>query len=135
MPVPIAKLKGATATLTDKLKKQGITNSNKLLEAAAKPAGRKSLAANCGCDARVILELANRADLSRVSGVAGVYSDLLEHAGVDTVKELANRRPDNLHAKIIETNKASGLTKQPPGAEKVADWVRQAKALPKLLSY
>jgi len=34
----------------------------------------------------------------------GVYSDLLEEAGMDTVKELATRRPDNLHAKIDETN-------------------------------
>lgn len=135
MPVPVQKLKGATMSLVNKLKKQGISNSDKLLESAAKPAGRKALAEACGCDARVILELANRADLSRVSGIAGVYSDLLEQAGVDTVKELAKRKPDNLHAKILETNQASGLTKQPPGAAKVSDWVKQAKALPKLLSY
>ena len=135
MPVPVKDLKGATDSLVTKLKGQGIGNAEKLLAAAAKPAGRKDLAAKCGCDTKVILELANRADLSRVSGVAGVYSDLLEHAGVDTVKELATRKPENLHAKIIETNKATALTKQPPSAGKVAAWVDQAKALPKLLSY
>ena len=135
MPVPVKNLKGASDALVKKLKEQGISNSEKLLAAAAKPAGRKELAAKCGCDAKVILELANRADLSRVSGVAGVYSDLLEQAGVDTVKELSMRKPENLHTKIVETNKSSGLTKQAPSAAKVASWVTQAKALPKVLTY
>ena len=120
MPVAVKDLKGASTALVEKLKKQGIANSEQLLNAAAKPAGRKALAKECGCDTKVILELANRADLSRVKGVAGVYSDLLEQAGVDTVKELSKRKPDNLHAKIVETNQASKLTKQAPGAQRVA---------------
>jgi predicted flap endonuclease-1-like 5' DNA nuclease len=135
MAVAVKDLKGASAALAKKLKQQGIGNADKLLAAAATPAGRKALAASCGCDAKVILELANRADLSRISGIAGVYSDLLERAGVDTVKELSKRKADNLHAKIVETNQASGLTKQPPGAARVASWVDQAKALPKVLTY
>jgi predicted flap endonuclease-1-like 5' DNA nuclease len=135
MAVPVKDLKGATASLVNKLKEKGISNSDQLLESAAKPVGRKELAGHCGCDAREILELANRADLSRVKGVAGVYSDLLEKAGVDTVKELATRKPENLHAKMVETNQAEGLTKQPPSAAQVEGWVQQAKALPKLIVY
>ena len=46
--------------------------------------------------------MANRADLARVRGVGGVFSDLLEHAGVDTVREFAIRRPDNLYANLVE---------------------------------
>lgn len=105
------------------------------LKGAVKPAVRKSLASACGYDSKDILELANRADLSRVKGVAGVYSDLLEHAGVDTVKELSKRKPDNLHARIVETNQTANLTKLTPGAKTVAAWVDQAKALPKAKSY
>ena len=90
---------------------------------------------HCGCDPKVILELCNRADLARIKGVSGVYSDLLEKAGVDTVKELATRRPDNLHAKIIETNDTEKLTERPPNAAAVENWVNQAKELPKLLTY
>lgn len=135
MTIPVKELKGATDAIVAKLAEKGISNSDQLLEAAAAPAGRKELAAHCGCETRDILELGNRADLSRVKGVAGVYSDLLEHAGVDTVKELATRRPDNLHAKIIETNEAEGLTKQPPNAAMVEGWVAQAKELPKILTY
>lgn len=135
MVTAVKDLKGATEALVASLKEQGITDSGKLLTAAAAPAQRKELAAACGCTPKVILELANRADLARVKGVAGVYSDLLEQAGVDTVKELATRRPDNLHAKILETNESAKLTERPPTAAMVEDWVAQAKELPAVLTY
>ena len=80
-------------------------------------------------------QLANRADLARVKGIGRVYSDLLEEAGVDTVKELARRSPENLHAKLIEINSTKQLTQRPPSAEQVADFVEQAKGLPAGLEY
>jgi predicted flap endonuclease-1-like 5' DNA nuclease len=135
MTTAIKELRGATEAIVAKLKEKGITDNEKLLAAAAAPAQRKELALHCGCDTRVILELANRADLARIKGVSGVYSDLLEKAGVDTVKELAARRPDNLHAKITATNANEKLTDRPPTAAAVEDWITEAKALPKLLTY
>ncbi len=133
--MPLNQLKGMTEELAKALKAQGVTHSDGLLEAAKGPKERKALAKQVGAREREILELANRADLSRVKGVAGVFSDLLERAGVDTVKELATRRPDNLHAKIAEVNQAEGLTKRLPTASEVQEWVAQAKELPKVLSY
>jgi predicted flap endonuclease-1-like 5' DNA nuclease len=135
MVTAVKDLAGVTDAIVSKLKEKGITDNEKLLEAAASPAQRKELAGDCGCDAKEILELANRADLARIKGISGVYSDLLEEAGVDTVKELATRRPDNLHAKITETNDARKLTERPPTAAMIEDWVSQAKALPKVLTY
>lgn len=135
MTTAVKDLRGITDTIVAKLKEKGIKDNEKLLAVAAAPAQRKELATHCGCDARAILEIANRADLARIKGVSGVYSDLLESSGVDTVKELATRRPDNLHVKILGTNKEQGLTGRPPTAAAVADWVKQAKELPKLLSY
>ena len=135
MAISIGKLKGMNADLEAKLKAEGLGDTDKLLAATKAPADRKALAKKVGAGERDILELANRADLSRVKGVAGVFSDLLEQAGVDTVKELAKRRPDNLHAKIKEVNDASQLAKRIPTAGDVESWVNQAKGLPKLLSY
>lgn len=135
MSTSISELKGITESIVEALRASTISDNEHLIVAAATPAQRKSLAAECGCDAAQILALANRADLARVKGVAGVYSDLLEHAGVDTVKELATRRADNLHAKILETNSANDLTQRPPTLAQVEDWIAQAKDLPKVLSY
>lgn len=135
MSTAVKDLRGATADLVQKLKEKGISTNEQLLAAAASPAQRKELAAFAGCDTRTILELANRADLARVKGISGVYSDLLEKAGVDTVKELATRRADNLHAKMVETNERDQATKQPPSQAMVEGWVQQAKELPKTLTY
>ncbi len=135
MTIPIKALKGMTDELAAKLSAMGISNSDHLLNATATPKQRRELAKQTGAKERDILELANRADLSRIKGVAGVFSDLLERAGVDTVKELAQRRPDNLHAKIQEVNQREGLAKRVPTLADVEGWVQQAKGLEKVLTY
>ena len=70
-----------------------------------------------------------------MKGVGSEYADLLEAAGVDTVPELAQRNADNLYAKLKEINEAKDLVRRLPSAEQVADWVAQAKALPRILEY
>ena len=135
MTTPVKDLKGTTDAMLVKFKELAIADNEKLLQAAATPTQRKELAAACGSTPADILAVANRADLARVKGIAGVYSDLLEHAGVDTVKELAKRRPDHLLEKLTETNDAAKLTQRPPTAAMVEDWVTQAKALPAMLTY
>ena len=135
MAISIGKLKGTSTELDAKLKEQGIYNSDQLLRAAQTPAGRKALVEQVGVESRAILELANRADLARVRGIGGVFSNLLEQAGVDTVKELATRRSDNLHAKLLEVNAQNRLAGRAPTLDMVKDWVAQAKELPKLLEY
>ncbi len=135
MAISISKLKGMSAEVAAKLKEQGIYYSDQLLGAARTPAGRNTLAEKVGVDSKAILELANRADLARVHGIAGVFSDLLEQAGVDTVKELATRNPDNLYTKLVEINTEKKLAGRTPDLNMVKEWVAQAKELPKLLVY
>jgi predicted flap endonuclease-1-like 5' DNA nuclease len=135
MGIPTYRLRGLSSTLQEKLRAMGILNSDQLLDATRTPSGRKALAAQVGADPRLILDLANRADLARVKGVGGVFSDLLEQAGVDTVKELAVRRADNLYAKLAETNADEKVAGRLPTEKAVQSWVAQAKALPKLLEY
>lgn len=135
MAVLISKLRGLSYELETKLQEHGIRTSDDLLEIARTPAGRKDLAEFVGVKVSVILELANRADLARVKGIGGVFSDLLEHAGVDTVKELAKRRPDNLYAKLVEINTQKKLAGRAPTRNAVEAWVAQAKQLPGVLEY
>jgi predicted flap endonuclease-1-like 5' DNA nuclease len=135
MAVDLKTLKGMDDDILTKLAEKDIKTTEQLLAAVRSPVQRKELATHCGVASRDVLELGNRADLSRIKGVAGVYSDLLEQAGVDTVPELAQRRADNLHAKIVATNDEAGLTKQPPTADAVAAWVEQAKGLQRAIEY
>jgi hypothetical protein len=51
------------------------------------------------------------------------------------VLELAQRRPDHLHQKVVETNEAKKLVRAVPTAEHVAGWIKEAVKLPRIVSY
>lgn len=131
----IIDIEGIGPVFAEKLTAAGIKTVEALLEAGAAPAGRKNLAEQTGIDGKKILEWVNRADLYRIKGVGAQFSDLLENAGVDTVKELATRRPDNLHAKMLEVNEAKNLVNRAPSLAEVERWVAEAKTLPPGVTY
>ena len=79
--------------------------------------------------------ISNDADLFRVKEIDSEGSQLLEKAGVDTVKELKNRKAENLHAKIAEINKTHNLVRQLPGLSTVESWIDVAKALEPMVTY
>lgn len=131
----ISKIEGIGTTYAVKLNQAGISTVERLLSAAASRNGRQDLAEKTGLSEKLILEWVNRADLMRVKGIGEQYSDLLEAAGVDTVKELAFRRPENLHQALMETNANKRLVRRPPTPSQVQHWVGQAKTLPPVVSY
>jgi predicted flap endonuclease-1-like 5' DNA nuclease len=135
MSVAVGRLKVTAPESRAKLLQRGIRNSDQLLEAARTPEERKALAEQTGITPEAILELANRADLARIKGVGQIYADLLEQAGVDTVKELAARVPANLHATLAAVNVEKKLAGRAPTLPDVKKWVTQAKRLRKLLEY
>ena len=130
----VHEIRGIQVNVAEKLAAEGLKTAEVLLKAGRTPAGRKELAAKVGVDVKEILELVNRADLARVRGIGEVYSNLLELAGVDTVAELAKRKPANLHAALIEQTQA-GDARRAPTLAQVEDWVAQAKALGRGIEY
>ena len=135
MSYPIEKIEGIGPVYGEKLKGIGITDTGTLLERAKDPKGRKDVAADSGIDGTLVLKWANMADLMRIKGVGEEYSELLEVAGVDTVKELRNRNPANLHKAMDEANDARKLVRQMPSEKDVEEWVEQAKNLPPMMTY
>ena len=131
----IIDIEGIGEVYAKKLVAVGIQTTAALLKAGATPKGRKDLAAKTGIADALILEWVNLADLFRIKGVGEEYSDLLEEAGVDTVKELAQRNPANLYEAIVATNATKKLVRKVPGSKQVADWVNQAKSLPRAVEY
>ncbi|HNO66612.1 MAG TPA: DUF4332 domain-containing protein [Tepidiformaceae bacterium] len=131
----IIEIEGIGEKYAAALEGAGVSTTEKLLEAAGSAAGRKNLAEKLGLTPQRVLEWVNRADLMRIKGVGSEYSDLLEAAGVDTVKELATRRADNLHAKMEEVNAAKKLVRRTPTEAEVEKWVAEAKTLPAMVSH
>jgi PAS domain S-box-containing protein len=112
----------------------GIITTEELLDAAATRKGRADLAEQTSISEKLILKWANRADLMRVPGIGEEYSDLLEAAGVDTVKELRRRIPENLYDAMLKVNEQDKLVRRPPHLSEVQAWVEASKAIePKML--
>jgi predicted flap endonuclease-1-like 5' DNA nuclease len=132
----ISDVEGIGPKFAQKLQKAGVRSVNALLASGASRKDRKALADKTGIDESMILKWVNMADLYRVKGIGSEYSELLEKAGVDTVKELATRRPDNLHAKMVEVNSSGRpLVRQLPGQKSVQNWVSSAKKLKAKVTY
>ena len=129
------EIEGIGESYAIKLQEQGVASIEQLLEKGGNKKGRKELEETCGVSGKLILKWVNRADLARIKGVSTQYADLLEVAGVDTVPELAQRRPDNLHAKMNEVNEVKNLVRKLPALSQVQDWVKQAKELPRMVTY
>ena len=99
------------------------------------PKGRKDLAKASGFSAKTLLEWVNRADLFRVRGIGSEFSDLLEGAGVDTVRELGKRDPAKLYNTLVQVNTKKKLVRQVPSLKQVRAWVKHAKSLPVMVKY
>ncbi len=131
----IAEIEGIGPAFAKKLKAVGIRSTAKLLERAKDPKGRRMLAEESGIDEARILKWANMADLMRIRGVAEEYSELLEAAGVDTVKEMKRRNAANLAAKMQEVNAKKKLVRVLPSEKRVLAWVEHAKKLEPMMTY
>ncbi len=127
MADPIGSLKGMTEELAARMTELGIKDTAALLAATEEATPRRKLAADLGIEPAQLTEFINRADLCRIKGVGGVYADLLEFAGVDSVKELSHRVPANLHAKLEQVNDEQKLTGRIPSFTDVEAWIQEAQ--------
>ncbi|HKI17160.1 MAG TPA: DUF4332 domain-containing protein [Isosphaeraceae bacterium] len=131
----VIEVEGIGAAYAQKLKQAGIATTDAMLKAGATPAGRQKIAEKTGISGKRILRWINHVDLFRVNGIQKQYAELLEAAGVDTIPELAQRDPSHLHPRLAEVNKKKNLVNKLPGQDQVADWVSQAKKLPRVITY
>jgi predicted flap endonuclease-1-like 5' DNA nuclease len=125
----MSDIKGLQPEMKTKLESEGIRNTTQFLEHSHTHQQRTELARKVGTTPVVIKEMANRADLMRVRGVGGDYSNLLEEAGVNSCRELQHRIPEKLHTALeaIHTDRKIGY--RVPTLVQTTQWITEAKAL------
>jgi predicted flap endonuclease-1-like 5' DNA nuclease len=132
---PVEDIEGVGPAYAEALAKAGIKTTEDLLAIGAARNGRGDIAAQSGLSEKLILKWVNHADLMRISGVGGEFAELLEAAGVDTVKELQHRNAENLAETMKSTNEEKNLTRVVPSADTVAKWIEQAKGMEPAVSH
>lgn len=135
MAYKIDEIQGIGPAYREKLSTAGIQTTEDLLARCGDAAGRKNVSGKTGLSEAQLLTWANMADMMRVSGIGPQYAELLEAAGVDTVKELRTRNAENLAAKMAEINGQKNLAKSSPAASVVQDWLDKAKNLEPAISH
>jgi predicted flap endonuclease-1-like 5' DNA nuclease len=131
----INDVEGIGPVYAEKLLAAGIKDTDVLLEKCAKPAGRKALEEETRISGKLILTWTNHADLIRINGIGPQFAELLEAAGVDTVKELKHRKPENLQPKLEEVNNEKNLVNRVPGLPEIEKMIEQAKQLEPIMTY
>jgi predicted flap endonuclease-1-like 5' DNA nuclease len=135
MPYKVVDIEGIGTTYAEKLGHLGILTTSDLLEKGANKKGRAAISEKTGIPESLVLTWVNHADLFRIKGIAGQFAELLEAAGVDTVKEFATRNPENLHEKLLETNEKFGLSGRVPAIDSLKEMIEQAKSLEAIVTH
>lgn len=135
MAYKVIDIEGVGEFYAEKLTAVGIAKVSELLDKCATPKGRQELAEKTGISDKLILRWTNHADLFRIKGVGPQFAELLEAAGVDTVKEFRHRVPENLQPKLEETNQAKHLVGRVPSLKEVKRMVALAATLDPIVTY
>ena len=135
MSYSIEEIEGIGKEYGEALRGVDIQTTEDLLRRCGDKNGREGVATEAGLSAKLLLEWANHADLMRINGVGGEYADLLEAAGVDTVKEFATRNAENLAEKMDEVNNERKRTDRVPNAPTLQKWIDEAAGLDPMISH
>lgn len=135
MSYPLTEIDGIDEEVARVFRKVGVRTTAKLLEAARDPKGRKALAGKTGFSERMLLSWANKADRMRIKGIGEEYAQLLQAAGVETVRELKHRNAQRLYKAMADANQKRSLVRLMPSERVVARWIEHAKKLPLKISY
>ncbi len=132
----IDDVEGIGPAYARKLRKAGVKSVNDSLKKARRRSGRRELAGETQLSESLILKWVNMADLYRIKGIGSEYAELLEKVGVDTVKELRKRKPEQLQKKLVEVNsRGRARVRRMPGLKRVKSWIGEARKLKPWVSY
>jgi hypothetical protein len=126
----LTEIKSLKEEFLPKLREAGITTRAALLEQGRSPEGQSEISRKTGIPSSLILQWVRHAEFLRLKGMSGIYAELLNAAGVNSVSELTKCTAESLHQKFLDVNAAKRLSRILPILAQIHDWIEQAKDLP-----
>jgi large subunit ribosomal protein L20 len=131
-PTDIEDIEGIGPKFASMLAKADVKSISELLQAGRTAAGRETIAEKSGLKLDNVYSWVKAADLLRLDGVTPDWAELMIVAGVDSVKELAQRNAGNLLAAMTSANTAGPKSISPnlPSEQELSGFIGQAKSMP-----
>jgi hypothetical protein len=104
-PFPLSKFPGIPFEYTEVLKSKGIKTTRDFFEKVQSPARQSEVSKECGIPVARLEELWALCDLSRITGVGGVFARVVYEAGIRSVGEFAQtqaKKHYTLYMAVIE---------------------------------
>ena len=129
MPYKIEQIEGIGPHFAERLASAGVRTSDDLLSRCASDEGRRMMEMRTGISAGQLTTWAHQADLMRVNGIGSEFSQLLEASGIETVRELGDRKPENVVHLLDRVNEEKQRTGVVPPLKTVSKWVERARRM------
>lgn len=127
---PIQDLPGLSPAHAEALTTLGLTTVNHLYRYGQSPSQRQRLAQTLAVPQRYVAKWMVLAELARIPSVGCSFNGLLLHAGVLSIRQLAESSPQVLHQRVrqlhVKTMQRSDLC---PTPDQVNGWIHQARQL------
>lgn len=134
-PFPLKDFRGVDIEDLEILARQGISNTDQMLQAGATEKDRRLLAEQTGIPEPNIVELVKLSDLARIPGVKGTRARLYYEAGIDSVAKIANLEPEDFHNQVVDYVNKSGFEGVPTLPAEAVYTVDKARKLPSVIDY
>lgn len=131
----LTEIQGITKRYATKLGRHGVRSTFALLKNAKRFADRSAIAKKIGVPAKKFTSWVAAADFTRIRGIGGQFSNLLQRCGIENLKKLARTKPESLCKKMKSLNQKRSYVKQLPSQKQVSSWVRRAKSINKIVNY
>ena len=126
----IEQLPGLSVQDRSKLREAGIATTGQLLQKASTQRLRQALANQLQIKCQYVNKWVALADLARIPGIGCQYCGLLLHAGICSVRQLAQTPAYKLHQQILRLQVATMQRRDLcPQVDEVALWIQQARNL------
>jgi predicted flap endonuclease-1-like 5' DNA nuclease len=126
---PIESIEGIGQGFGKRLKADGISTTEALLQLCASDAGIERVCKCVDLDENTVRNWGTMADLMRVKGLGGQWAELMWRAGVSSVQDLAQREIEPLRARMREINEKEHRVAELPGEKRVMKFIADAASL------
>ena len=135
MTYPIRTIEDIDPDEAAALRSIGIRTTEKLLEAAKSPKGRKLLASRTKFDEKTLLRWANIADKLRIKGIRHGICRAIARSRRSYSQGIAISKSREARPTMAETNKKRKFVRFLPSEKLVTRWVEHARKLPQKITY